>query len=367
VLVVFLQEVGDAKKTVCKEAASRRRAAERRRQEDCLRRGGVKKTVCGEAASRRLSREDRMPEPYTEKVFRHCKPILVDDVCQRFINGMDGAFRDRGELDGFSGTELTVGVLVELTMDGDVTGSRMVKYGKVAEKDVNAKDIWPEVEEARLVIPEFDLSDFADINGQMTTPYAELPFKVMEKQGDSWKTIKKGELESKGYSDLSFRLHVRTVETDKVKVTVLVVPCALAMLASTYGEEVGSRGFPGIKIHEGKAKLVSKEEPESKFGLGIEPYYCLTDGRLDEQGEMVTEGLRIPASIEIKKAVVALLQSGLIPNSHNKRGNFQDSVASRKWKKKEPKVLWPAPREEDGKDTSDEEADDTGGCRNHGF
>ena len=236
--------------------------------------------------SRRLCvkrrQEDRMPEPYTDKVFRYCKPILVDDVCQRFINGLDGAFRERNESEGSSVTDPTVGVVVELTMDGDVAGSRMVKYGKVSEKDVNAKDIWPEVEEARLVIPEFDLSDFADINGQMTTPYAELPFKVMEKQGDSWKTIKKGELVSKGYSDLSFRLHVRTVETDKVKVTVLVVPCALAMLASTYGKVVGSRGFPGIKIHEGKAKLVSKEEEESKFGIGVEPFYCLTDGRLDE-------------------------------------------------------------------------------------
>ena len=310
--------------------------------------------------------KSKMAEPYSEDVFRHHKPILVDDVVPRLIKGLDGAFRERIEAENYSAAEPTVGVVVQMTMAGEVVGSRMVKCGKVMVKDMNAKDIWPKCGEAKLVISEFDLSEFGDYNGQMTTPYAELDFKVMEKQGESWKAVKKGELVSKGYSDLSFRLHCRTVEREKVKFTVVVVPCAVGRVVSTYGETVGSRGFPGIKVYGGVAKLVTKEEVEMRFGIGIEPFYHLTDGKIDEQGEIVTEGLRVPQSMVIKKVVVSILQHGLIPNFHLKRSLFEDAVKGNKWKKKEPKVVWPNPVEEDEKDTSDEETDSGGESRDLG-
>ena len=298
-----------------------------------------------------------MPErnPYVVEALRHHKSILVDDVIPRLIGGQDGAFKERVENEGLNSAEPTVGVLVELNTAGAVLGSSMVKCGKVTIKTMSSKEIWPDAEEASLVIPEFDLSDFGASTGLLSTAYAELPFKVMEKQGESWKALKKGELESKGYSDLAFRIHVRTVDTEKVKMTVVILPCAVAMVVSNYGEFVGSRGFPGIKIHEGRAKLVSREEPEHKFGLAVEPFYRLTDAKLDEQGEIITEGLRVPASMDIKKAVTTLLQSGVIPNCHLKRGHFEEAVKGRKWKKKEPKFSWPDPIEEDDKDTSDED------------
>ena len=300
-----------------------------------------------------------MPDrnPYELEAFRHHNPILTDDVIPRIIPGRDGAFGERLQLEGLNNTEPSVGVVVEFTMAGALTGCRMLKCGKVTVKDVSSKKIWPDAEEATLVIPEFDLSDFGDSNGLMSTTYAELPFKVMEKQGESWKALKKGELVTKGYSDLSFRLHVRTVDTEKVKLTLVALPRALAEVASAYGESVGSRGFPGIKIHEGRARLVTREEAEHKFGIGVEPFYLVTNAKMDEAGEIVTEGLRVPASMDMKKAVVSLLQSGVSPNCHLERGHFDEVVKGKKWKKKEPKFAWPGPIEEDDKDTSDEETD----------
>ena len=283
------------------------------------------------------------------------------DVIPRIICGLDGGFKERtvAELN-CSGIDPTVGVVVQFDMSGTLVASRMVKYGMVSPKSMNSKEFWPEADEANVVFPEFDLSVFADFSGLMSTPYTELPFKVMEKQGESWKAVKKGELVSKGYTDLAFRLHVRTVDPEKAKFYVLAVPVGVSMVASTYGENAGSRGFPGIKVHEGRAKLVTREESESKFGIGIEPFYNVTNGKMDDAGQIVTEGLKVPSSMDLKKAVVSLLKSGVSPNVHLKRGQFEEAVRGGKWKKKEPKTTWPDPMEEDGKDTSEEESDPKG-------
>ena len=294
---------------------------------------------------------------YQSEAFRHHHPITSDDINSRRIGGQDGGFRTRCQLEGYVGNEATVGVVVYFNSTGKIEGTRMAKYGKVQPKDIASTDLWPEVEVAdvKVSFPEFDLSDFGDFNGAMSTPYIELPFKVLEKSGEGedvrWKSLKKGERENKGYSDLSFRLHVRTVDVECVKYVVVAVPCALAQVLSTYPDAT-SRGFPGIRIHEGRGRLVTREEAESCFGLGIEPFYVVTDGKLDEAGEFVTEGLQYPPSMAIKKCVVQVLQSGMLPNWHYKRGQFEDSVKAKKYKKKEPKQVWPDPLQEDDVDTS---------------
>ena len=68
----------------------------------------------------------------------------------------------------------------------------------------------------------------------------------------------------------------------------------------------------------------------------------------------------MPASIDIKRAVVSLLQSGVTPNVNIKRGQFDEAVRIKKFKKKEPKMSWPDPLAEDGKDTSDEDGEHEG-------
>ena len=296
-----------------------------------------------------------MSGTYKGEAFRHHKPILSDDVVPRIISGQDGAFREQGVLEGFAAAKPTVGVVVQFTGAGVITGSRMVKYGKVSPKDIPSKEIWPDADKATVVFPEFDLSDFEDFPGQMSSQYAELAFKVMEEQGESLKVIKKGELEAKGYSDLCFRLHFRTVDTDNVKFTLVALPVNVSMVVNSYGEGVGSRAFPGIKIHEGRARLITKEETESKFGIGIEPFYNLIDGKTDSDGQLIVKDVRCPASFDIKQAVVSLLQSGVTPNVHIARAKFEEAVAGKKYKKKELKMSWPDPLAEDSRDTSDEE------------
>ena len=293
---------------------------------------------------------------YQGEVFRHHRPITSDDITSRLIKGLDGSFRARAHAENYAGNEATVGVVVQLHSSGKLEGARMVKFGKVAPKDIISTDLWPEAEAAKISFPEFDLSDFGDYNASMSTPYVELDFKIMQKLGDGeelrWKSVKKGEREMKGYGDLSFRLHVRTVDPENVKYVVVAVPCALSQVMSTYGGEATSRGFPGIRIHEGRGRLITKEEPEQKFGLGIEPYFMITNGKLDENGEYVTEGMEYPPSMSIKKCVVKVLQSGMLPNWHYKRGQFEDSVKAKKYKKKEPDSSWPDVWQENDVDTS---------------
>ena len=239
---------------------------------------------------------------------------------------------------------------------GKIEGVRMAKFGKVSPKDILSTDVWPEAEAAKIQFTEFDLSDFGDFNASMSTPYVELDFKILQKLGDGeevrWKSVKKGERENKGYGELSFRLHVRTIDPESIKYVVVAVPCALSQVMSTYGAEATSRGFPGIRIHEGRGRLVTREEPEQKFGLGIEPYYVIVNAKLDLDGEYVTEGVQFPPSMAIKKSVVKVLQSGMVPNWHFKRGQFEESVKVKKYKKKEPDVMWPDVLPENDVDTS---------------
>ena len=289
---------------------------------------------------------------YEGEVFRHHQSITGDDICGRQIGGGDGSFKERAVQEGYVGSEPTVGIVVQLLISGELEGARMVKFGKVAPKNKSTKDVWPEAEEGTLSFPEFDLSDFGDFNGCMSTPYVELPFKVSVKQGDVLKVVKKGELEGKGYSEMSFRLHCRTIDQETIKFFVVAVPCALAQVTSSYGVEATSRGFPGIRIHEGRAKLVTKEEDEMRIGLGIEPYYRLINAKLDQNGEVVTEGVKFPSSMSIKMAVVKVLQSGMVPNWNKQRAQFDDAVKSKKFKKKEPENSWPNPLQEDDVDTS---------------
>ena len=158
---------------------------------------------------------------YEGEVFRHHKPITSDDIRSRLIKGKDGGFKARAVLEGYMGNEATVGVVVQFHSSGKIEGARMVKFGKVSPKDIVSTDLWPEAEAAKISFPEFDLSDFGDFNGSMSTPYIELPFKVLEKTGEGenvrWKSVKQGERENKGYGDLSFRLHVRTVDVENIK------------------------------------------------------------------------------------------------------------------------------------------------------
>ena len=289
---------------------------------------------------------------YEGKAFRHHQPFTADDISGRLIRGGDGSFRERAVKEGYAAGEPTVGVVVEMLASGVLEGARMVKFGKVAPKSKPAKDVWPEAEEGTISFPEFDLSDFGDFNGCMSTPYVELPFKLSVKQGEVMKVIKKGELEAKGYSELSFRLHCRTTDQETVKFVVVAVPCALAQVTSTYTAEATGRGFPGIKIHEGRARLITKEEDEQRLGLGMEPFFRLSNAQLDQNGEVMTDGVMYPTSMSIKLAVVKVLQSGMKPNWNKERAQFDDAVKSKKYKKKEPETCWPDPLQENSVDTS---------------
>ena len=240
-------------------------------------------------------------------------------------------------------------------VDGELEGAKLVKCGKVKPLDLNTRDVWPDAPEGKLSIPEFDLSEFGDLNGYMTTSYAELTYKVKVLHGEQWKSVKKGELEKKGYGNLVFRCHFVPVSVERMKYVITVVPGDLRTLTSTYGQEVTSRGFPGIRVIEGRAKLISPEEREQRWGLGLQPLFHVVDAPLDAQGEMDTSTIGYPSSENIKRAVAELLQSATLANWHWKRGHFDEAVRTKKFEKRSPVDCWPSPRAEDNMDTEESE------------
>ena len=79
----------------------------------------------------------------------------------------------------------------------------------------------------------------------------------MVRKGESWKGVKKGELERKGYSNLAFQVAFLPLTNASVKFIVTAIRGTPDTLITTYGQEVTSRGFPGICIHEGRARSTS--------------------------------------------------------------------------------------------------------------
>ena len=222
-----------------------------------------------------------MSEGFKNPVFKHHRAIRVEDIESKILLGLDGSFAELITDLGYNVDEPTVGVVVQFSKDGEIEGSRMVKCGLVKPKEINSKDIWPESEEGRLQIQEFNLSSFGDQNGFMTSRHCELDFKILVKKGAAWKIVKKGEYEQRGYSNLAFRANFVPLGVDKAKFLITAIPGDVATLRGTYGSEAGSRGFPGLRVHEGRAKVVVAEEVEHRWGLGIQPFYLVSDAALD--------------------------------------------------------------------------------------
>ena len=227
--------------------------------------------------------------------------------------------------------------------EGEVEGARLAKCGRVKPKEFNTIDFWPEASEGRLIIEEFDLSKLGEQNSFMTTRWTDLPIKILVKKGSVWKSVKKSEYEEKGYSNLVFRGHFIPVGVDKAKFIITAVPGEAATVQSTYGADAGRRGYPGIKVHEGRCKIVISEEPEHRWGLGVQPFVLVKDASVDERGAVITEDISYPSSMNIKFAVVGLLSSATVPNWHHSRAAWEKAINSRKLSSRAPQEVWPAP------------------------
>ena len=93
---------------------------------------------------------------------------------------------------------------------------------------------------------------------------------------------------------------------------------------------------------------------------GTQPFFLVSDGTLDEVGEMDLMQVQFPASMDIKKSVVGLMQSAVLPNWHRSCGPWTDAVKAKKYAKRHPEERWPAPIEEDDQETQSEESDAEG-------
>ena len=190
----------------------------------------------------------------------------------------------------------------------------------------------------------------------MTTRWSDLPIKIMVKKGSVWKSVKKAEYEERGYSSLVFRAHFIPVGVEKAKFIITAVPGEAATIHSTYGADAGRRGYPGIKVHEAHCKIVISEEPEHRWGLGVQPFVLVKDASVDERGAVITEDISYPSSMDIKFAVVGLLSSATVPNWHHGRAGWEKAINSRKFSSRVPQEVWPAPRVEDAVETEVEDS-----------
>ena len=298
---------------------------------------------------------------FQNDIFKHHRPIAAEDIEAKLLGGLDGAFTDLIKDLGYNTEEPSIGVVIQTDKEGELDGARLTKCGRVKPKEFNTIDFWPEAGEGRLVIQEFDLSSLGDQNSFMTTRWTDLPFSILLRKGAVWKSIKKQEYEERGYSSLMFRGHFIPVGVDKAKFIITAVPGEAATVHNTYGDEAGRRGYPGIKVHEGRAKIVISEEPEHRWGLGVQPFVLVKDAPVDDRGAVITADIRYPSSMDIKLAVVGLLSSATIPNWHHSRAAWEKAVNSRKFSSRAPQEVWPAPRVEDDADTELESSSESEG------
>lgn len=289
-------------------------------------------------------------------VFRHHKPLDQEDMSSRMLAGLDGAFREFIRESGGNVDEPSVGVVVQHTSRGSIEGCRLVKCGKVKPAGLNTVDVWPEAAQAKITIPEFDLSIFGDYNGILVSSWEEVPFKIRVQEEDgSWTPVKGAEKE-RLYGSLMMRIVFVPISLSKMKFVIQALPCSKATLQQL-GDDTRSRAYPGIKIHEGRAVIISEEHTHQRWGLGVQPFFLPSDATLDEEGFVDPTGVRWPSSTDVKVAVASLLRSAVMPNWHERVGTWEDSIKNKKWAKRVPKELWCQPRVEDDEETGAEDED----------
>ena len=149
-------------------------------------------------------------------------------------------------------------VAVQQDLQGQEEGFRVLKVGWVAAPVINSKDLWPEASEAKLTVLPFDLSEFPEVNGTMTSNYVELLYKLKVKEGENWRTLKERKREARGYGGLVFRLFLWAKTTQGGEFMVTCLPVALKDLG-TLGDKANSRTSPGIKVYKSKFTFSSPE------------------------------------------------------------------------------------------------------------
>ena len=288
------------------------------------------------------------------EVFKHHQPFTIEYLETRVLTGQEGCFRTRIQAEGCDPEiEAYVGVAVQQSVLGLEEGARVLKVGVVKPGVLNSVDLWPEAPEGKVTVLPFDLSEFPAVNGLMTTDFVELPFKLKVKEGENWKTVKEGERVERGYGGLIMRLFMWPKSTEGGEYMVTCLPVSQADLG-TLGGMVKSRTYPGIKIHKGKFKFASPELSNQKFGLGNQPFVVLTDVEVGEDGEMDLADVNWLTSMVIKRMVSNTLAESTLPNWHNKTSTWKEAVQKKKFIRKAPSSVWPAPIQEDGEETASE-------------
>ena len=303
----------------------------------------------------------KMAASSKKSVFAHHQPMSVQFMESRVIQGREGAFRNKVTASGFNvESEVIVGLAVQQDSLGVGQGCRVLKVGRVAPKDLNSRDIWPDSPVAKVQFPAFCVSKFGDYNGMMVTPYADIGIKIKVQEGDNWSTVKEGEWEKLGYEGMAMRMFLVPASSEGGDYTIVAVPVTLDKVGSLEGQ-ASSRSFPGIKIAKGKFKFASPESAEQRFGLGIQPWFIIPDLVEEEEGG----GLDLTAvnwlsSMEVKRMVVATLGTATLPNWHSKSSTWKKAVSKKGYEKVAPSETWPQPILEDDEDSELEKSLDDG-------
>ena len=293
-------------------------------------------------------------------VFTHHQPIPVKFMESRVLQGREGAFRTKITEGGFNvENEVIVGVAVQQDSLGASQGCRVLKVGRVAPKDLNSKDIWPDSPVAKVQIPAFCVSKFGDYNGLMATPYADIMIKIKVQDGENWTTVKEGERENLGYEGMAMRMFMVPHSSEGGDYTIMAVPVTLKNVAGLEGRP-SSRSYPGIKIARGKFKFASPESAEQRFGLGIQPWFVISDLPEEKEGGQDLTGVNWLSSTNVKKVVADTLRNATLPNWHAKSTRWKDSVSKKAYETVAPSESWPEPMLEDDQDTELDKSSDDG-------
>ena len=307
----------------------------------------------------------RFIESKKNKFFRERGALMEQDYKRLALSGGSGAFRERVRNEGLNVRDLTVGTLVQGTISGAITGTRMVKCGIISSTSISTDEIWgEEAYKGKVEFQEHDIDVYPALNGILTTQWTtDIPWKVkIQTDEGKWKSVKKGALAQYNFTDLSFRLNVQPVSDCGAKVYIGCVPHTIEELTAMGGG--GSRFFPTIKVVEARAKLFPMELPHHKFGVAVQPLFLIEDARVADDGDLDLENVTWPNSQTVKDAQSTLLGSATMPNFHLTFDKWKSSVAKGNFDRRESALKWPVPRREE-EDTEESGLEDSDGeCGN---
>ena len=108
-----------------------------------------------------------------------------------------------------------------------------------------------------------------------------------------------------------------------------------------------------MELQEIRAKIFPQESEGQCLGLGFQPVFIIAG---TEPGKIDIDAINYPTSMAVKEACVLLLQGSTKPNERLNATQWKTALDNQEYLAERSSLLWPAPRPEDDRATTDSSA-----------